>query len=135
MIEQIKKILSHAEARKFALYTICGGSGVLVDIATYTSLVLGGVDYQVANAAGYALGTLLSFFLNRHFTFKIYDNALRRMALFFLTAGIGYLISTALLWLLVEHLHLNPFSAKLITLAIVLVVQFSGNRAITFRRI
>jgi putative flippase GtrA len=134
MIEQLKQLLLHAEARRFALYAICGGSGVLVDLGLYTTLVLAGVGYQLANAAGYAMGTLLSFVLNRHYTFRVYDSPLRRMALFFGIAGTGYLISTALLWVLIEHLHLNPLTAKLVTLGVVLVVQFSGNRAITFRR-
>lgn len=134
MINRLGRILAHEETRKFVLYAICGGSGVLLDFATYTALLAMGIGYQPANACGYAMGTLLSFALNRHFTFQTYDNPLRRLALFFAAAGVGYLISVGMLWLLIERAAFNPLVAKIAVLGVVLVVQFSLNRAITFRR-
>lgn len=103
------------------------------DLAIYAALVACAVNYQVANAAGYAVGTLVSFALNRHFTFQSYDRTLLRLTLFFATALIGYLVSTLLLWIMVSRLDMNVFLAKLATLAVVLVLQFSLNRAVTFR--
>lgn len=134
MIDRLGKILAHEDARKLLLYAICGGSGVLLDLATYTVLLAFEINYQVANACGYVAGTLLSFALNRHFTFQTYDNTLRRLAMFCAAAGVGYLISTVVLWLLVDRVGLNPLLAKIATLGVVLVVQFSLNRAITFRQ-
>jgi putative flippase GtrA len=134
MIDRLRKILAHDDMRKLILYALCGGSGVLLDFAAYMALLAFEVNYQVANACGYFAGTLLSFALNRHFTFQTYDNTLRRLAMFFAAAGVGYLISTIVLWLLIERIGLNPLLAKIATLGVVLVVQFSLNRAITFRQ-
>jgi len=125
--------MQDARLRQFIAYALCGGTGVLTDLSLYSLLVWSGVGYQWANAAGYAAGTLVSFVLNRHFTFRTYDNTLRRFGLFLAAALTGYLVSSGLLWLLVEQLGVNVFIAKLLTLAVVLVLQFSLNRAITFR--
>lgn len=121
------------DLRRFVLYAICGGSGVLTDLATYATLLHFDVGYQAANLAGYFAGTLLSFTLNRRFTFGVLDHTARRLGLFFGVAAVGYVVSTLLLWGLVEAAHLHPLFAKLLTLFVVLVVQFSLNRSITFR--
>ncbi len=129
----VDTLMRDPRVRQLVLYAVCGGTGVLTDLVLFTGLVHYGVNYQVANAAGYATGTLASFILNRHFTFQVYDKALRRLVLFFGTALIGYLVSSALLWILVSIQGYPPLPSKIATLVVVLALQFTLNRAITFR--
>lgn len=129
----VSNFLGNPRLRQFFLYAICGGAGVLADLCIYSGLVLAGINYLIANTAGYAVGTLVSFTLNRHFTFQTYDSMLRRLSLFFGVALAGYLVSSAALWLLISQLTVNVLIAKILTLLIVLALQFSLNRAITFR--
>lgn len=129
----VDTLMRDPRVRQLVLYAVCGGTGVLTDLVLFTVLVHYGVNYQVANAAGYATGTLASFILNRHFTFQVYDKALRRLVLFFGTALIGYLVSSALLWILVSVQGYPPLPSKIATLVVVLALQFTLNRAITFR--
>jgi putative flippase GtrA len=89
--------------RRLALYTLCGTSGLILDVGVYSGLVLVGVFYQWANLAGSACGTLLSFSLHRKITFKVHDAPLRRLALFFGVACIGYIMSSLTLWVLVQR--------------------------------
>jgi putative flippase GtrA len=126
-------IWNNPKFRQFIFYAICGGTGVTVDLACYSALIFSSVEYQLANAVGYAAGTLVSFFLNRHFTFKTYDRTVRRLVMFLATAGIGYAISSTMLWTFVKLLNIHPITSKLMTLAVVLAVQFLINRAVTFR--
>jgi putative flippase GtrA len=119
--------------RKLFLYALCGGSGVALDLATYSLLVGGGVWYQVANVVGYALGTCLSFVLNRAITFGVKDAPVRRFFSFISVAAFGYLVSTSLLWAMVDLMQVDPIFAKALTLLAVLAVQFSLNSLITFR--
>lgn len=119
--------------RKLVLYAMCGGSGVALDFITYALLVQIGIWYQAANIVGYALGTLLSFVLNRAITFKVMDAPARRLAVFLSVALVGYSLSFAALWLLIEQLHVGELLAKAATLILVLIVQFSLNSLITFR--
>ena len=117
---------------QFLLYCLCGGIGVSTDYAVFYVLVTSGTWYQTANGLGYLAGTLMSFSLNRIFTFAMRDKVLQRLALFLLVATIGFASSAILLWLLVDFFHLDVRLAKLITLPMVVVLQFSLNRRITF---
>lgn len=115
------------------LYCICGGLGVGTDYVVYYALVTSGVGYQVANVAGYAAGTLLSFFLNRRITFGVRTHLARRLALFFGVAAVGFTASALMLWVLVDLMSMDARIAKLVTLPVVVLIQFSLNRRITFR--
>lgn len=119
---------------KLFLYALCGGSGVALDFLVFSGLVSVGVWYQLANITGYASGTVLSFFLNRAITFGVRDAPIRRFASFVAVAGVGYLVSSAALWALVEQAGLNPVVAKAASLVIVLATQFTLNSLITFRQ-
>jgi putative flippase GtrA len=122
-----------APMRRLALYAMCGGLGATLDTLVFWALNNSGVWYQAANIIGYAAGTLLSFILNRAITFRIYDAPLRRLATFFGVAGVGFLSSAATLWLLIEHLGVPALTSKLLSLVVVVAVQFTLNSLITFR--
>lgn len=119
--------------QQFLLYCLCGGLGVSTDYALYYLSFSAGLPYQGANALGYLAGTLMSFTLNRIFTFGMRDRTLQRLAMFIGVAAVGFLASALLLWLLVQFIHVDPRIAKLITLPMVVVLQFSLNRRLTFK--
>ena len=118
---------------QFSLYCICGGIGVTTDFSIYYASVSLGIWYQAANVIGYSSGTLVSFFLNRNITFKVHDKLTQRMALFCGVAAIGFVASAILLWLMVDIIVIDPTMAKLFTLPVVVIFQFSMNRWITFK--
>jgi putative flippase GtrA len=113
-------------------YLVCGGSGVAVDGCLFLVATAAGAGYQLANLLGYAAGTLVSFLLNRTLTFRIYDQVGRRLVLFLLVALTGYSCSAVLLWLLVDGAGLDGVTAKVLTLPVVVLLQFSLNRLISF---
>ena len=119
---------------QFLLYCLCGGLGVLVDFSIYSIALEFSINYQIANAAGYFSGTLISFILNRKITFDAKDHVIRRLVLFMGVAGTGYLTSAFFLWALAGFFNLDLRLAKLVTLPVVIILQFSLNRWITFRR-
>ncbi len=117
---------------QFFLYCLCGGMGVSTDYIVFYLSVMSGIWYQGANSLGYLAGTLVSFSLNRIFTFGMRDRVLQRLALFLTVASVGFAASALLLWWLVEVINLDARIAKLITLPMVVVLQFFLNRRITF---
>ena len=114
-------------------YAFFGALGVLSDISVYAVLIALNIDYQSANASGYLTGTLISFFLNRHYTFNIKDKIFSRITKFFLVAFIGYIGSTGLLYIFIEKLTIDAILAKLLTLLFVLILQFTLNKKFTFK--
>lgn len=120
--------------RKFVLYCFCGGCGIVTDFTVYYLCISDGIWYQTANVFGYIAAGFVSFSLNAVITFDIKDRIFRRLVTFFGVASIGYLVSVLLLWFLVLIMYLDPIMAKLITLPIILVLQFTLNRKLTFHK-
>ena len=121
--------------KQFLLYCVIGFSGVTLDFCIYSLLIKNAwLDYQAANAAGYASGTLLSFILNAKFNFRVTDKIALRMVSFFGVALLGYLASAALLHLLIGRLGFDKYLAKAGTLAVVVVLQYNLNRLLSFRK-
>ena len=119
---------------QFILYCICGGIGVTTDYAVYFLTFSQGVWYQTANILGYFFGTLVSFFLNRIITFGLRDQLFRRLFFFLGVASIGFLASAIFLWVLVDLVKIDARWAKLLTLPLIVILQFSLNRRITFKQ-
>jgi putative flippase GtrA len=121
--------------RRFVLYCVIGASGAALDFSIYSLLVKSAaLNYQPANAAGYASGTLLSFFLNAHFNFKTRDWLALRLFSFCTVALLGYAASAGTLYLLVARLGLDKYLSKLVTLAVVVALQYNLNRLVSFRK-
>ena len=118
--------------QQFLLYCLCGGIGVSSDYAVFYVAVTAGVWYQGANLFGYVAGTLVSFALNRVLTFGMRDRVMQRLAMFLGVASVGFGASALMLWLLVQQLQVDPRLAKLLTLPMVVVLQFTLNRRLTF---
>ena len=121
--------------KQFFLYAICGGTGVLTDFAIYYLVVELGLWYQGANILGYFGGTLISFFLNRLITFKVKDQPLKRLFAFLGVASLGFLASAGMLFVFVDLLSFDPKISKLLSLPVVVIIQFLINRKFTFGKI
>jgi putative flippase GtrA len=119
--------------QQFILYCLCGGTGVLSDYAVFWLSVNGGLWYQAANLLGYLAGTLVSFALNRIITFGKRDRVLQRLTMFLTVAAVGFGASALMLWVLVDLMQMDPRIAKLLTLPMVVVLQFTLNRRLTFK--
>jgi putative flippase GtrA len=119
----------------FLWYCAIGAGGCTLDFGIYTLLIHSGkLDYQPANAIGYAGGTLLSFLLNARFNFRVADKLALRLACFFGVAVFGWLISFGLLHLLIGGYGFNKYLAKLAVLAVVVPWQYHLNRRLSFRK-
>ncbi|NGM86006.1 GtrA family protein [Parapusillimonas sp. SGNA-6] len=117
---------------QFLLYCFCGGVGVATDYFFFYVAVEFGLWYQFANVLGYLAGTVMSFFLNRKITFNVSDKTARRLTVFVGVAAIGFAASAIFLWLMVDVWSLDPRVAKILTLPLVVVIQFYLNRRWTF---
>jgi putative flippase GtrA len=134
MAQTLKSAL--AQRRQFVLYCLIGGGGVALDFLTYSALLRTAVvsSVQVANAISYSCGTVWSFVLNAHFNFKTKDRLGLRFLSFCTIAFLGWAASAGTLWLLYNHFHMDKSLAKLVTIPIVVLLQYNLNRLISFRK-
>ena len=123
------------QRKQFLLYCVIGFSGVGLDFGLYSVLIkFKLLDYQAANAVGYASGTLLSFILNARYNFRVADKIGLRFASFFGIAFLGWLTSAALLNLLIGRYGCDQYLAKFATLVVVVLLQYNLNRLLSFRK-
>jgi putative flippase GtrA len=121
--------------RQFVVYCVIGASGAALDFLVYSLLVKETrLHYEVANAIGYASGTILSFFLNAHLNFKTRDWLAMRFLSFCGVAFLGWMISAGILYAAIDRLEWNKYLAKLATIFVVVLLQYNLNRLISFKK-
>jgi len=142
----------HQSIKEFIKYGLVGITGAVVDFLVFFILRdLAGIPYWIASIIGNIAGIFNNFFLNRQFTFKTKDKALKR-GISFGTIGIVGLIINALLtpftaevllpWTIektgidLEIINVKSIQtvAKMMVTVFVAVVQFFANKYITFKR-
>lgn len=89
----MKKILSLFDA-KLLRFLIVGVINTLVGMAIMFGLYnLAGCTYWVSSAANYILTSILSFFLNKYFTFKNKEQSAAQVLRFVVNIAVCYLVA------------------------------------------
>jgi len=121
--------------RQFIKYGVVGASNTVLTFVVYSVLVTLGVPYLVALPIGYLVGSLNSYLLNRHWTFRARDiahsQAGTRFAIVQVTAIV---INEVLIYVLVHHAGIAKIPAQAILTVPVLAVTFFANRWWSFAR-
>lgn len=124
----------YVKFRNLILYGIIGAFCATLDFAVYTLLCHFEIlPYLWANVISIHVGIFTSFFLNRHFNFKVKDKTPQRFISFYAVGLTGLGISSLLLYLMVDIALWNELICKLITIVMVALVQFFLNKYVTFR--
>ncbi|MFD3457954.1 GtrA family protein [Streptomyces sp. NPDC058691] len=122
-----------ADLRQLIRYGLVGGSGVLLDMASFLLLynVLG-LNEQVANVISTSLGITNNFVLNALFTFDKRDRLLVRFLRFYAVGLTGIVLTYVLFRIFSDGLGADPNLVKAGSLPLVLAVQFVLNRKWSF---
>jgi dolichol-phosphate mannosyltransferase len=122
-------------SRSFVLYCVIGASGVSLDTALFYVLTRWfGVHYEIAHFCGVTLGITNNFTWNALLNFKVRDRVLVRYAQFYAVGMVGMLVGMTLLALLVEVLAVPVMLAKLSTVVVVTIIQYTLNVRTSLRR-
>jgi putative flippase GtrA len=113
-----------------------GGAGIAAAIVHYGVLIMlvqtGTLHPVPATLCGYLAGGVVSYALNRRHTYRSdrpHEEAVWRFAS---VAGIGFLITWAVMHLLVDRWSLPYLPAQLLTTGIVLIWSFCAHKWWTF---
>lgn len=118
-------------------YFITGGIVYLVDVLTFSLIVLATPDYyQAANIVARLTGAIIGFFLHKYFTFSDNQQTRNKKTQLFqytvlFTTNICF--SAALLYLLIDQFRSNPFVARIITDVLVISASYLVSRYIIFK--
>lgn len=115
------------------LYGLIGCFTSSLDFVFFSILQWLGIYYIVANCFSVLVGITTSFYLNRKFNFKVKNKTVKRFTMF-LTVGLcGMMASNLILYLCIEKIGMDNLLSKLLSIVLVVTVQFLLNRFITFR--
>lgn len=90
------------------------------------------INYILSNVMSSSLAVVNNFILNSVFTFKVRDKLLYRFISFFSIALVGMAVSSGLLAVMIDGLHMNSMIAKGIAVFFVAMIQYYVNKKLTF---
>ena len=123
------------EVRQFMVF---GGAGIAAAIVHYGTLI-GLVQAEAlapvpATLCGYLGGGLVSYVLNRRHTYRSERRHREAVWRFVLVAGVGFLLTWAVMDVLVDRWSLPYLLAQFLTTGIVLIWSFLAHKWWTFRQ-
>ena len=120
---------------QFMKFGVVGVSNTLISLGIYYLLLALGFYYLLANAAGFVLSVLNSYFWNSRFIFKEKRETIRWRALgkVFLSYGVSFCFSTVLMLLFVHVLHISVYLAPALRLILTVPLNFLMNKLWAFK--
>ena len=136
----IKKILSLVD-QKLLRFIIVGCINTVVGTAIMFGLYnLASCSYWVSSAANYILTSILSFFLNKYFTFQNNEKSLGQLFKFILNITVCYLLAYGLAkpvvsWILQNQSRsIQDNCSMLVGMGAFVVFNYIGQRLIVFKK-
>lgn len=121
------------QPRQFASYGLVGLAAAVAHYGALIGLVeFGGVAPVPATLAGFVLGAIVSYALNRWLTFDATRTHAEAGWRFALVAFGGFLLTGALMHLFVTRAGLPYLPMQLVTTLLVMVFTFAGHKLFSF---
>lgn len=110
-----------------------GVVGLVVDMGLfYVFHELMQINYILSNIMSSSLAVINNFILNSIFTFKVKDKLFYRFVSFFSIALAGMAISSGMLAVMIDGMHMNSMISKGISVFLVAMIQYYVNKKLTF---
>lgn len=122
---------------QFVKFGIVGLSNTFISYGVYVVCVFLGMNYFVANAIGFVVSVLNSFYWNNKYVFTCAEGEKRALLPALLKTFISYgstglVLNSVLLYLFVNIFHINEYVAPLINLIITIPLNFILNKLWAF---
>jgi glycosyltransferase involved in cell wall biosynthesis/putative flippase GtrA len=92
------------------------------------------LEVGYANALGYAIGVLLSFMLNKKWTFKSSNHALYSLMRFILVLLVAYAANLVTVLFILDKFQVNPYIAQALGIIPYTFIGFLGSRYFVFQK-
>lgn len=131
--EQLKKMLI-----QFIKFGLVGVSNTIISLLVYYILIYFKWNYIIANALGFVISVMNAYFWNNKYVFKQRQDfgkkgTLKKIIKVYVSYGITFLLSTFLLYLMVDCFEISQYIAPIINLCITTPLNFILNRWWAFK--
>lgn len=129
-------MLSNELFLKIFKFAVVGFSSFLIDMAvTYTGKEKLRLNQYIANTCGFLCAAIYNFTLNRLWTFHSHDVDIQTQALKFMASmAFSLLIGNLIIYVLNEKFKINFYVAKIMSIAISMIWNFSINSLLIFTK-
>lgn len=133
IIKIVKRILHPFE--QFIKFAIVGCSNTLINLATYYFLIYMGMHYMPAYTLAFLISVCNAFCWNNKYVFKNKQekNVYKAFIKVFSSYGLSYLLSLALMGVMVEILNISSYIAPIFKMVITIPMNFALNKVWAFR--
>ncbi|NMG43594.1 GtrA family protein [Aromatoleum toluvorans] len=120
---------------RFLRFAAVGAVGTVAHYALLLALVEGvGVDPVAGSVAGFLLGALVNYTMNRALVFRSDRAHVEALPRFLAVAGMGLCWNALLMYLFVDLVGVHYLVAQIVTTGILLGWHYLGNALWTFRK-
>lgn len=125
---------------QFIKFGIVGVSNTLISLAIYYVLVYFNCNYIVANTLGFIISVLNAYYWNNKYVFKSKEKAngtkdkVKQLVKVYMSYGVTFLLSTVLLYVMVDLMHISEYIAPIINLCITVPLNFVMNKLWAFKK-
>ncbi len=122
--------------RTFIIYSVIGMSGVVLDYLLFLVLFnVAGINEIISTVISTSAGIINNFIWNAMVNFKVRDRLLRRFFLFYAVGGVGIALTAGILYIFSNRLGFDANLVKLLSIVIVVIVQYNLNKYVSFKTI
>jgi len=129
-------VAATAAGRRWRQFVSFAGVGLIATGIQYVILLFAvqvlHSNAVMASSAGFLLSAGVNYLLNYHFTFRSESSHLTAASRFAIIAGAGFVLNTALMYLLVQLLHVPYVLSQLLTTGAVMMWSYLGSALWTF---
>lgn len=129
--------MDHQKARsltEFLSFNLIGALTTLLGTGVYFLMIKLGWHYTPALIGDYALGICFSFFMNKHFTFRIRTKATYSMfGKMLLSSFLLFSGNLALLACSVDIFEINVYFAQIVSFSVLMIFSFFAQKLFVFR--
>ncbi|MEW9937944.1 GtrA family protein [Clostridium butyricum] len=121
---------------QFVKFGIVGFSNTLISLIIYYIFIARGVNYLFANTLGFLVSVINAFYWNNKYVFtdKTETNGKKAFIKVFMTYGGSFLLSTFLIFIMVDYLNISQWIAPIIRLIVTVPLNFIINKLWAFRK-
>ena len=137
MTNKIKKWLDFTTIKFIIVGIINTVVGTSVMFILYNIFSVG---YWMSSAANYIIGSIVSYFLNKYFTFRNREKSFKQIILFIINISLCYLIAYGIAKPMVAFI-LNQYNEKiqgnismLVGMGLFVILNYFGQRLVVFRQ-
>ena len=118
---------------QFIKFGLVGVSNTIVGFSVYYLLYYCGVHYLISNILSWLISVFNAFYWNNKYVFQAGNNWWQTLFRTYISYGASLLVSTLLMYVLVDFIHVSPVIAPIICLLITIPLNFVLNKFWAFK--